>query len=228
MKKIYQGKTKDVYEIDSYHVGLQFKDDVTGKDGVFDPGENQVGLSIEGQGHNNVTLSTHFFNLFEEAGIKTHVVETDLDRAYMKVRKVEYFGQGLEVIVRYKAVGSFLRRYASVAKEMQDLNGYLEFTLKDDLRNDPLITEPGLIVLGLITEEDLETVKDMTSKAAQIIFDACKDKGLDLIDLKLEFGKDMETGAVLLIDEVSSGNMRVYQGQDMVDSMQLAHKLGVL
>ncbi|MBF1045248.1 MAG: phosphoribosylaminoimidazolesuccinocarboxamide synthase, partial [Peptostreptococcus sp.] len=44
MNKIYTGKTKDVFEIDDKNVLLKFKDDVTGKDGVFDPGENQVGL----------------------------------------------------------------------------------------------------------------------------------------------------------------------------------------
>ena len=161
MELIYQGKTKDIYQKDQQSLLLKFKDDVTGKDGVFDPGENQVGLSIDGQGINNVTLSTYFFNLFEEAGIKTHLVESDTKDAYMKVRKVDYFGEGLEVIVRYKAVGSFLRRYASVAKEMQDLNGYIEFTLKDDERNDPLITEEGLIILGLINEDDLMTMKEL-------------------------------------------------------------------
>lgn len=228
MKKLYQGKTKDVYEIDTYHVGLKFKDDVTGKDGVFDPGENQVGLSITGQGLNNITLSTYFFNLFEKQNIATHLVEADLDQGFMKVRKVNYFGKGLEVIVRYKAVGSFLKRYASVVQPMQALHGYLEFTLKDDERNDPLITKEGLVILDLVSEKDLEKIEKMTQKASQIIFDVCKAKGLDLIDLKLEFGKDVETGEVLLIDEVSSGNMRVYQANEMVDSMDLAHKLGVL
>ena len=48
MKKIYEGKTKDVYSLDNGNVLLKFKDDCTGKDGVFDPGENSVGLTIEG------------------------------------------------------------------------------------------------------------------------------------------------------------------------------------
>lgn len=51
MEKIYTGKTKDVYKLENGNVCLKFKDDVTGKDGVFDPGENQVGLTIEGAGN---------------------------------------------------------------------------------------------------------------------------------------------------------------------------------
>ena len=155
MNKIYQGKTKDVFEVDDEQVLLKFKDDVTGKDGVFDPGENQVGLKIDGQGLNNLTMSSHFFKLFESKGIKTHMVKCNLDEGSMLVRKAVSFGQGLEVIARFKAMGSFIRRYGSIAKEFDDLNGLIEFTLKDDKRNDPLIVENALIVLNILTQEEL-------------------------------------------------------------------------
>ena len=69
MEKIYTGKTKDVYKLDNGNVMLKFKDDCTGKDGVFDPGENSVGLTIEGIGKANLETSIHYFELLKEAGI---------------------------------------------------------------------------------------------------------------------------------------------------------------
>ena len=59
MKKLYEGKTKDVYELENGNVLLKFKDDCTGKDGVFDPGENSVGLTIEGIGRANLETSIY-------------------------------------------------------------------------------------------------------------------------------------------------------------------------
>ena len=78
MKKIYEGKTKDVYELDNGNVMLEFKDDCTGKDGVFDPGENSVGLKIEGIGKANLRTSVYYFDMLKEAGIKTHYVSADV------------------------------------------------------------------------------------------------------------------------------------------------------
>ena len=85
MKKLYEGKTKDVFELENGNVMLKFKDDCTGKDGVFDPGENSVGLTIEGIGKANLQTSIHYFELLKEAGIKTHYVSADVENATMIV-----------------------------------------------------------------------------------------------------------------------------------------------
>lgn len=225
MRKLYEGKTKDVYELSATEVKLVFKDDVTGKDGKFDPGENQVGLSIEGQGYANLVMSKYFFEKIEALGIATHYVSAD--ETSMVVKKAKAFGVGLEVICRYKATGSFMRRYASVANEMQDLGGYIEFTLKDDARKDPLITKEAIVVLDLMTMGEVEYIESLTKKISHLIYNECLQKGLDLIDLKLEFGRDT-LGNIMLIDEVSSGNMRVYKGSDMVDSMELPKLMEVM
>ena len=100
MKKLYEGKTKDVFELENGNVLLKFKDDCTGKDGVFDPGENTVGLTIEGIGRANLETSIHFFELLKEKGVKTHYVSADLDNATMEVLPAKVFGKGLEVICR--------------------------------------------------------------------------------------------------------------------------------
>ena len=92
MKLIYKGKTKDVYELENGNVLLKFKDDCTGKDGVFDPGENSVGLTIEGVGDVNLRMSIFFFEKINAAGIRTHYVSADLANTTMEVLAAKPFG----------------------------------------------------------------------------------------------------------------------------------------
>ena len=84
MEKIYEGKTKTVYSLENGNVLLKFKDDCTGKDGVFDPGENTVGLTIEGIGKANLETSIHFFEILKKEGVKTHYVSADIDNATLE------------------------------------------------------------------------------------------------------------------------------------------------
>ena len=221
MKKIYQGKTKDIYELDDHLIQFLFKDDVTGKDGVFDPGENQVGLSIDGVGKKNLKMSKYFFDILKERGISTHYVDCDVENNTMTVKKAKTFRQGVEVITRYKAVGSFIRRYGLYAKEGQDLDCYVEFTLKDDERKDPLITKEALAMLDIIDEDSYEIIRKLNIEIAEIIREELAKKDLVLYDLKLEFGVLEETGEICLIDEVSGGNMRVYKDDKYITPMDL-------
>ena len=139
-KLLYTGKTKNVYELENGNCLLLFKDDCTGKDGVFDPGENSVGLTIDGVGDVNLRMSIYFFEKINAAGIKTHYVNADLATTTMEVLPAKVFGKGLEVICRYKAVGSFYRRYSDYIEEGADLPAYVEMTFKNDEKGDPLVT----------------------------------------------------------------------------------------
>ena len=219
-KLVYTGKTKNVYALDNGNYLLKFKDDCTGKDGVFDPGENSVGLTIEGVGDVNLRMSIYFFEKINAAGIKTHYVAADLANTTMEVLPAKVFGKGLEVICRNRAVGSFIRRYGALIESGADLPNYVETTLKDDEKGDPLITKDALVAIGVMTEQQYEDLKDMTQKITKIVADDLKEKGLELYDIKFEFGYDPE-GNVMLIDEVASGNMRVYKDGEYVDPMKL-------
>ncbi|HIR15570.1 phosphoribosylaminoimidazolesuccinocarboxamide synthase [Massilicoli timonensis] len=220
MKKVYEGKTKNVYELENGNVMLEFKDDCTGKDGVFDPGENSVGLTIEGIGKANLETSIHFFELLKEAGIKTHYVSADIEHATMEVLPAKVFGKGLEVICRLVATGSFIRRYGDYMKDGTVLEGgYVETTLKDDAKGDPLITKEGLVALGIMSADMFESMKEQTLKITKIVAQDLKAKGLDLYDIKFEFGYNNDE--VILIDEIASGNMRVYKDGKIVDPMEL-------
>ncbi len=220
MKMVYQGKTKDVYELENGNVMLKFKDDCTGKDGVFDPGENTVGLQIEGIGRANLETSILFFELLKKEGVKTHYVAADLDNATMEVLPAKVFGKGLEVICRLKATGSFIRRYGAYIADGTVLEGgYVECTLKDDAKGDPLITSEGLAALGIMSQEMFNDMKAQTLKITKIVADELAKKGLDLYDIKFEFGYNNDE--VILIDEIASGNMRVYKDGVIVDPMEL-------
>ncbi len=216
----YEGKTKDVYELDNGNVMLKFKDDCTGKDGVFDPGENTVGLTIEGIGKANLRTSVYYFDMLKEAGIKTHYVSADVDNATMEVLPATVFGHGLEVICRLVATGSFIRRYGEYMADGTVLEGgYVECTFKNDAKGDPLVTAEGLAALGVMSLEMFESMKEQTLKITKIVADDLKSIGLDLWDIKFEFGYN--NGEVILIDEIASGNMRVYKDGTIVDPVEL-------
>ena len=218
---VYTGKTKNVFALDNGNYLLKFKDDCTGKDGVFDPGENSVGLTIDGVGDVNLRMSIYFFEKVNAAGIKTHYVSADLENTTMEVLPAKVFGHGLEVICRHKAVGSFYRRYNEYIEEGADLPAYVETTFKNDELGDPLVTKDGLIALGVMTAEQYEDIKVMTQQITQIVADDLKEKGLVLYDIKFEFGYDAD-GKVMLLDEIASGNMRVYKDGKYIDPMTLS------
>ena len=220
-KLVYTGKTKNVFALDNGNYLLKFKDDVTGKDGVFDPGMNQVGLTIEGVGDVNLRMSIYYFEKINAAGIRTHYVSADLDNTTMEVKPAKVFGNGLEVICRHKAVGSFYRRYGEYIEEGADLPAYVETTFKNDEKEDPLVTKDGLIVLGIMTDEQYEDIKKMTQDITKIVADDMLEKGLVLYDIKFEFGYD-EDGKVMLIDEIASGNMRVYKDGEYIEPLKLS------
>ncbi|MBQ4611605.1 MAG: phosphoribosylaminoimidazolesuccinocarboxamide synthase [Clostridia bacterium] len=221
MKHVYTGKTKDVYALDNGNYLLKFKDDCTGKDGVFDPGENSVGLTIEGVGDVNLRMSVYFFEKINAAGILTHFVRANLEDTTMEVLPAKVFGKGLEVICRHKAVGSFFRRYGQYIEEGADLPAYVETTFKNDELGDPLVTKDGLVALGVMSEEQYDDMKLMTQQITRIVADDLFEKGLVLYDIKFEYGYDAE-GRVMLIDEIASGNMRVYKDGKYVDPMTLS------
>lgn len=221
MELVYTGKTKDVFKLENELFLLKFKDDVTGENGVFDPGANTVGLTIDGAGLAGLKLTSFFYSKLNELNVPTHYVEANFEEATMTVKPATVFGKGLEVICRFKAVGSFLRRYGAYAKEGQDLDAFVEVTIKDDERQDPPISEDALAMLDILTHEEYAILKQRTIEISKFVAAELEKKGLTLYDIKLEFGRDAKTGEILLIDEISGGNMRAYQGDTYIEPLQL-------
>ena len=221
MKTIYDGKTKTVFELENGNYLLKFKDDATGVDGVFDPGANTVGLTIEGMGVAGLRLTVYLFDILHKNGIKTHYVNSDIENATMEVLPAAFFGKGIEAVCRFRAVGSFLRRYGGYVKEGQELDALVEVTLKDDAREDPPITKDILSALGILSGEEYESLKAQTQKICKLVKAEIEKHGCELYDIKLEFGKS--NGQVILIDEITAGNMRVYKNGKIIEPLELVN-----
>lgn len=220
MKLIKTGKTKDVYDLGGGSYLLKLKDDATvGEDGKIDPGGNVVGASIKGLGQASLRMTKYYFEKINAAGIFTHYIGCDLNEATMTVRKAEFFGKGVEVICRLKAVGSFIRRYGDYCTEGQDLDFLVEVSLKNDERGDPMIAPDTLEMLGIMTQSEYNTLKELTKRITAVIRDDLLEKGLSLYDIKIEFGRI--NGEIALIDEVSAGCMRAYKDGVWVQALEL-------
>ena len=221
MELIKNGKTKDVYKLPDGNFLLRFKDTVTGhKTGESDPGGNSVVGSIDGVGTGALKMSVYYFNQINNIGIPTHYVSADFCNNEMVVRPAEYFGKGLEFVIRYKAAGSFVRRFGLYSKEGDILPKVFEVTLKDDEHDDPPVTKEILMSLNLMTHSQYDETHDKTVRVCDLIYEDLKNRGLELIDIKVEFG--LVDGKVALIDEISSGNMRVYKDGKKLDYLTLS------
>jgi len=221
MELVKTGKTKDVYKLPDGNYLLKFKDTVTGHpSGESDPGGNVVVGSVAGVGSGALKMSVYYFELFKKHNIPSHYVSADLSKSEMTVRPATAFGKGLEFVVRYKAVGSFVRRFGLYCKEGEELPKVFEATLKDDEHDDPPATKEILAALKLLTPAQYDEIQSKTIKICDLIKDDLKNRGLELIDIKVEFG--LVNGNIALIDEVSPGNMRVYQNGKKLDYLTLS------
>ena len=233
MKLIKEGKTKSVYLLDNGNILLKFKDSVTGHiaTGEHDPGGNQVVGEIKGVGLGGLKITKYYFELLKKKlpKIKTHYIESDLKEGTMTVVPATLFGKGIEVVIRFIATGSFIKRYGEYINNgdslVKTINGkkkaLIEFTLKDDGRDDPPITKTTLLYLGLLTKKEIKEIKDMSQKIAFMILKDLKEKKLDLYDIKFEFARNKKTKKVMLVDEISGGIMRVYKDDKKLDYIEL-------
>jgi phosphoribosylaminoimidazole-succinocarboxamide synthase len=225
MELFKTGKTKDVYKLPDGNFLLKFKDSVTGHaSGESDPGGNSVVGSVAGVASGALKMTVYYFELLKKNGINTHYVSADLSKNEMLVRPAAIFGKGLEFVVRYKAVGSFVRRFGLYCKEGDELPKVFEVTLKDDERNDPPVTLEILKALKLLTPEQFDSIHSETIRICDLVRDDLKAKGLELIDIKIEFG--LVDGKLALIDEISPGNMRVYKNGAKLDYLTLSKLIG--
>lgn len=206
MKTLYEGKTKTVLIDEATDdVYLRFKDDLTGEDGVFDPGSNTVGGSVAGKGKIGLTISQYFFELLEKNGIPTHYLGADIDNSLMKVRKLTI--PPLEFVLRYFTAGSMCRRF-SLEEGIPFDPPYTEVTLKDDEQGDPLISERLSLMKGLLVEGQYDEALEVLVRVGKLLKNELAKMDLTLIDFKIEVGYD-ENGKIYVSDEITPDIWRV-------------------
>ena len=206
MKKLYEGKTKNVMlDEETGIVHLFFKDDATGENGVFDPGSNTVGGSVEGKGKVGLEVSKYFFELMEKNGIPTHYLGADVEQGLMKVRNLTV--PRLEFIVRYFTAGSMCRRF-TLEEGIPFNPPYAEVTLKDDIQGDPLISERICLMKGILKEGQYEEAQNVVLRVGEVLKEELASMNLQLIDFKIEVGYDV-TGKIFVADEITPDIWRV-------------------
>ena len=213
MEKLYEGKAKVLYPEGPDTLRVYFKDEAT----AFNA--QKRGL-IPGKGVVNNKVSSALFRYLQAHGIKTHFIRELSDRE-MLVKRVEIVP--LEVILRYRAAGSFAKRYG--VEEGTPLRAPLvEFSLKSDALGDPLICENAILALGLAEEKELSEIQATTLKVGELLRAFFAERGLDLWDFKLEFGR--HGGEILLADEISPDTMRLRKNGEPLDKDRFRRDLG--
>ena len=208
----YSGKSKDVYGLPNGNVLMVFKDLVTGIKGKEDPGANQVMGEKEGIGNKALAMSSLIFDeISKHLKIPTQNIVTHLDANALEAKRAQMFGQGLEFISRNKAWGTFLERMKNYSQGDSLISKfgvpYTEVSLKDDEKGDPFVTLDELLKLGTINEKDYQTCVDYLQRITIFLTEMFNQKKMELIDMKVEFGKD-RNGNIMLIDELSMGSLR--------------------
>ena len=206
LEMMYEGKAKKVYKTsEPGYLIVEYKDDATAFNG-------EKKGQIAGKGVVNNTMTNIIFGVLESKGIPTHFVE-QISPTETLVRAVKILP--LEVIVRNVAAGSFSKRYG-VEEGTPLAKAALEFSYKKDELGDPLINDDHILALGLATVEDLATVRGYAFMINDALKEFFLEKGLKLIDFKIEFGKcvvgddDDDPGDIILADEISPDTCRLW------------------
>jgi len=197
MNELLQGKVKTVYDVDgdAQKVLIKFHDKVTA-------GNGRLVEFPEDKGKTCCLISALLFELMEKNGIKTHYLGTEgLDT--LLCRKLTIIP--VEVICRNIAAGSIVKT-TTINEGTLIQPPIIEYFLKDDSKNDPLLTEDRVRLMG-INPEPLAVITRDVNYQLQTLFTLC---GIDLVDFKLEFGYDAH-GDLFLADELSPDNMRLWK-----------------
>ena len=205
MKTLYDGKTKTVLlDEETGIVNLLFKDTATGENGMFDPGYNTVGGSVEGKGKIGLRISKYFFEIMEKNGIPTHYLGADIDKCLMQVKKLTV--PKLEFVLRYFTAGSMCRRF-TLPEGIPFDPPYKEVTLKDE-QGDPLISERLCLMKNMLLPGMYDEGLRIVEQVGEVLKRELAAMDLQLIDFKIEIGYD-EDGKVYVVDEITPDIWRV-------------------
>jgi phosphoribosylaminoimidazole-succinocarboxamide synthase len=196
---LYEGKAKQIFRTDDEQtVLIEYKDSATAFNG-------QKKANITGKGRLNNEITSLLFLKLQAKGIPSHFIKR-ISETEQLVKRVTIIP--LEVVVRNIAAGSLSKRLG--IEEGKELTKPLvEFYLKNDDLGDPLLTTDHIYELNIATEEELTVLKEKALKINTVLSSFFNDLGINLIDFKLEFGKDAE-GNILLADEISPDTCRLW------------------
>ncbi|MFN9624463.1 MAG: phosphoribosylaminoimidazolesuccinocarboxamide synthase [Cyanobacteriota bacterium] len=196
---LHEGKAKRVHATDRADVlAVEFKDDAT----AFNAAKT---ASLAGTGLTNCRISALLFEHLARQGVPSHYLGL-LQPGWMAVRPVRIVP--LEVVIRNRAAGSLCRQLPVAPATPLD-PPLLDLYYKDDALGDPLLTEARLERLALVTPEERRTIETLARRVNSELLALFTAVGLDLVDFKIELGRDSE-GRLLLADEISPDTCRLW------------------
>lgn len=199
MTLVYEGKAKRVYSTDQDHVfRIEYKDEVTAGNGAKKD-------SMAGKGRLNNLITSYFFERLARQGLESHFIKKLSDTEQL-VKAVTIIP--LEVVVRNYAAGSIVKRLG-FDKGVQFKSPLVEFYYKEDALNDPIITDDHVKLLGIADDQDIAELKRQALIINDMLVKMMDEMNLQLIDFKIEFGKDQD-GNILLADEISPDTCRIW------------------
>jgi len=217
---LYEGKAKKLFLTDDENLVIsEFKDDLTAFNG-------EKKSSEAGKGALNNKISTELFKLLNSKGVQTHFIKM-LDDNHMLHKKADVIL--IEVIVRNIATGSLTRTLGIEDGKVLPFT-LVEFDYKNDDLGDPKLNDQHALILGLVDYQDeLDKLRRVAREINDILKPYFAEKGLNLVDFKLEFGKDKE-GNIILIDEISPDNCRFWdiESGEKMDKDRFRQGLGGL
>lgn len=199
MTLVYEGKAKRVYSTDEDHVfRIEYKDEVTAGNGAKKD-------SMAGKGRLNNLITSYFFERLARQGLESHFIKKLSDTEQL-VKAVTIIP--LEVVVRNYAAGSIVKRLG-FDKGVKFKSPLVEFYYKKDALNDPIITDDHVKLLGIADDNDIAELKRQALIINDMLVKMMDEMNLQLIDFKIEFGKD-QNGNILLADEISPDTCRIW------------------
>lgn len=195
---LYAGKAKSVYRTDkSGELLIRFRDDITAFDGAKKD-------CFAGKGTYNARISAFFFGYLEEHGVRTHFISACEDRS-MVVRALKMIP--IEIIVRNIAAGSMVKNFPIKAGTMLS-PPVIVIDYKDDAKHDPMLNDDLIITLKIATPDELREIKQIALQINGILSEYLAERGIQLVDFKLEFGKCEDS--IIVGDEISMDSMRLW------------------
>ncbi len=216
-KALYEGKAKIMYTTENPdELLVYYKDDATAGNGA------KKG-TISDKGIMNNKMTAFFFDLLAKNGIQHHYISMPSERE-MLVKKLEIIP--LEVIIRNVAAGSLAQRLG-LDEGVKMKMPVIEFCYKNDDLGDPMVNRYHILAMDLATEAELDEIEKMSLKINDILVKFLKEKKVDLIDFKLEYGRDKD-GKVILADEISPDNCRFWDSDthEKLDKDRFRRDLG--
>ncbi|MBK5243654.1 MAG: phosphoribosylaminoimidazolesuccinocarboxamide synthase [Eubacteriaceae bacterium] len=217
LEQLYEGKAKKVFKTDNPNEFIiEYKDDATAFNG-------EKKGSIGGKGVINNKMTELIYTMLEEKGIPTHFIKLLSDSEQL-VKAVTIFP--LEVIIRNTAAGSICKR-VGLEEGLKLDTPIFEFSYKNDAFGDPLINDYHALAMKLATKEEIETIREMTFRINDILKDYFLEKGINLVDFKIEFGKTAD-GQIVLADEISPDTCRFWdvKTNEKLDKDRFRRNLG--